>query len=114
MRSLYRTVSLAQERIVEWAGPLADLLNQLVTQALLEEKTTSSPNYLYVLFETIAQLLKLCKGTQVFLDIEKRLIGALNKTITDNMTDMNVYAFQIYSIFVANSTTASNDYIALT
>jgi hypothetical protein len=65
------------------------------------------------LFETTALLLKFTKGTQVFKEIEALLTPALNHTIIQNITDMNVYALQIYSLFVANSTSMESSYTGL-
>ena len=65
------------------------------------------------MFETTSLLLKFTKGTEVFKQIEALLIPSLNHTIVSNITDMNGYAFQIYSLFVANSTQIDASYSSL-
>jgi hypothetical protein len=55
-------------------------------------------------------LLKLTKGTEIFIKIEEKLTPALNNIIEKSIIDMNGYAFQIYSLFVANSTEMTQSY----
>ena len=45
--------------------------------------------------------------------VENILVNALNFIMEKNVTDMIGYAFQIYSLFVANSTELNNNYKVL-
>ena len=90
------------------------MLSSFIQNAALDE-SQSSPNYLYILFETAALTLKYLKDDQsVFDKVEEYLSMALNYVIEKNITDMISYAFQLYSLFVANSTTLKNTYQVLT
>ena len=46
--------------------------------------------------------------------VENALAPALNYIIEKNIADMIGYAFQIYALFVANSTSLSQNYKVLT
>ena len=102
MRSLYRTVQLAQGQILSFADTLGQILGSFINAAALDESTTS-PNYLYILFETTALTLRHLKGTAQFESVENQLIQSLGIIIERNISDMMSYAFQIFALFVANS-----------
>jgi hypothetical protein len=70
-----------------------------------KDEAQSSPNYLYILFETASLTLKFVKDDPVFDKVEESLSLGLNFVIEQNVADMIAYAFQIYSLFVANSKT---------
>lgn len=57
MRSLYRTVQLAQEHIVPFAETLGQVISAFIDAAARDE-AQSSPNYIYILFETAALTLR--------------------------------------------------------
>ena len=68
------------------------------------DEAQSSPNYIYILFETTALTLRHTKNIpQSFAQIESCLSSALNYIMEKNITDMIGYSFQIYALFVANS-----------
>jgi hypothetical protein len=48
------------------------------------------------------------------MHVENVISPALNYIMEKNITDMIGYAFQIYALFVANSTELSNNYKVLT
>jgi CAS/CSE protein, C-terminus len=81
---------------------LGQILSQFINAAALDEASTS-PNYLYILFETTALTLRHLKGTDAFSIVEGHLTNALALIIERNVTDMLSYAFQIFALFVANS-----------
>jgi hypothetical protein len=66
------------------------------------------------LFETAALTLRHLKGQpEVFQQVESILQSPLNYIISQNVTDMIGYAFQLYAIFVANSTSMQPVYQTL-
>ncbi len=67
------------------------------------DEATTSPNYLYILFETTALTLRHLKGTPAFDTVESLLIPSLGVIVERNISDMMSYAFQIFALFVANS-----------
>lgn len=77
--------------------------------AALDEASTS-PNYLYILFETTALTLRHLKGTEAFGIVEGHLGNSLALIIERNVTDMLSYAFQIFALFVANSQQLQSTY----
>jgi len=84
-------------------------------QFAAKDEAQSSPNYLYILFETAALTLKYVKDDyNVFSKVEESLSVGLNFVIESNITDMIAYAFQIYSLFVANSREMKPSYGLLT
>lgn len=114
VRSLYRTVQLAQDNLVGFAQTLGQVLAGFIDSAARDE-AQSSPNYIYILFETSALLLRHLKGEpEVFMQVEQFLAAALNYIMEKNVTDMIGYAFQIYALFVANSAAISPNYKVLT
>jgi len=79
------------------------VLSSFIDQAARDE-AQSSPNYIYILFETTALTLRHLKNhPEVFSLIESNLAPALNYIMQQNISDMIGYAFQIYALFVANS-----------
>lgn len=113
MRGLFRVVQLAQNHIQPFAQTLGQVLSQFISQAAKDE-AQSSPNYVYILFETTALTLRFLKhDNQAFEQVEASLTPSLNMIIQQNITDMNGYAFQIYSLFVANADTLKDNYTAL-
>lgn len=48
------------------------------------------------------------------MTLENYLAPSLNYIMEKNITDMISYAFQIYSLFIANSTEVTNNYKVLT
>jgi len=113
VRSLYRTVQLAQDNIVQFAEVLGQVIAAFIDAAARDE-AQSSPNYIYILFETAALTLRHLKGhPEVFAHVENILQSPLNFIITQNVTDMIAYAFQLYAIFVANSSTMQPVYKTL-
>jgi hypothetical protein len=50
----------------------------------------------------------------VFVTLENYLVPSLNYIMEKNITDMISYAFQIYSLFIANSTEVTDNYKVLT
>jgi len=99
--------------VVPFATTLGTVLSNFIEQAAKDE-SQSSPNYIYILFETVALTLRLIKGQhEVFIQVEQCLYGALNYIMEKNVTDMIGYSFQIYSLFVANSTAIVNNYKTL-
>ena len=110
MRALYRTVQLAQNMIAPFAQTMGSVLASFLEGAARDEKQ-SSPNYIYILFETTALTMRHLKGTpEYFQVVEDMLIPPLNLIISTNVTDMIGYAFQIYALFVANSVAMSSNY----
>ena len=67
------------------------------------DEATTSPNYLYILFETTALTLRHLKGTPAFDTVESLLIPSLGVNVERNFSDMMSYAFQFFALFVANS-----------
>lgn len=58
-----------------------------------KDESQSSPNYLYILFETAALTLKYVKDSAVFDKVEAQLKVGLDFVIQQNVTDMIAYAF---------------------
>lgn len=82
--------------------------------AAARDEAQSSPNYIYILFETAALTLRNLKGhPEAFHVVEEILKLPLNYIFVNTVTDMIGYAFQIYAIFVANSTTLLEEYKTL-
>ena len=87
---------------MQFAEILGQILASFISAAALDEATTS-PNYLYILFETTALTLRHLKGTPAFDTVEAQLIPSLGIIVERNISDMMSYAFQIFALFVANS-----------
>ena len=67
------------------------------------------------MFETTALTLRHIKShPEAFVGVENYLSGAMNYIMEKNLTDMIGYAFQLYALFVANSTTLQDNYRMLT
>ena len=82
VRSLYRTVQLAQDNIVQFAEVLGQVIAAFIDAAARDE-AQSSPNYIYILFETAALTLRHLKGhPEVFAHVENILQSPLNFIIT--------------------------------
>ena len=82
--------------------------------AAARDEAQSSPNYIYILFETAALTLRNLRGNpEIFNHVENILQNPLNYIIMQNVTDMIGYAFQLYAIFVANSATMNPVYKTL-
>jgi CAS/CSE protein, C-terminus len=114
VRSLYRTVQLAQDNILPFAETLGGVLQQFIDGAARDE-SQSSPNYMYILFETAALTLRHVKqNPEVFAQVEGYLGSALNFIIEKNIQDMIGYAFQLYALFVANSQSLNPNYKVIT
>ena len=98
-------------------GPFAETLGQVLSSFIdmaARDEAQSSPNYIYILFETTALTLRHLRGhPQLFATVENCLGNALNFIMQQNVTDMIGYAFQIYSLFVANSTQMQPNYRVL-
>ena len=94
---------------MNFADTLGQILGSFINAAALDESTTS-PNYLYILFETTALTLRHLKGTAQFDSVENQLIQSLGIIIERNISDMMSYAFQIFALFVANSQQLSQIY----
>jgi hypothetical protein len=77
IRSLYRTVSLAQGRLAEYGETLGSVLKTFILEAA-KDQSQSSPNYLYILFETTALTLRYLKDNKpVFAQVEAALLDSL-------------------------------------
>lgn len=97
--------------------PFAETLGQVLSSFIdsaARDEAQSSPNYLYILFETTALTLRHVRHSpEVFAQVERQLCGALNYVISQNVQDMVGYAFQIYALFVANSSSLQQNYTAI-
>ena len=97
--------------------PFAETLGQVLSafiDAAARDEAQSSPNYIYILFETTALTLRHLKNhPQLFIQVEACLGPALNYIMEKNVSDMIGYAFQIYALFVANSQGLSPNYKVL-
>lgn len=70
MRSLYRTVQLAQDNVAACADSLGQVLATFIDAAARDE-AQSSPNYIYILFETAALTLRHLKSQgELFAHVE--------------------------------------------
>lgn len=113
VRSLYRTVQLAQDNILPFAETMGQVVSAFIDQAAKDE-AQSSPNYIYILFETAALTLRHLKGhPQAFQMVENYLSPTLNYIMEKNITDMIGFAFQLYALFVAASTEITQNYRVL-
>lgn len=110
---MYRTVQLAQDNILPFAETMGQVLNAFIDQAAKDE-AQSSPNYIYILFETAALTLRHLKGhPEAFSMVENYLIGPINYIMEKNVTDMIGFSFQLYALFVANSSQLAPNYKVL-
>jgi hypothetical protein len=76
-----------------YADTMGDVFSTFINQAVQDESTTS-PNYTYILFESIALSLKLMKhNTQAFQTVENKIIGPLLQIIERNLTDLTSFSF---------------------
>jgi hypothetical protein len=79
--------------------------------ASARDEAQSSPNYIYILFEVAALTLRHTRTQpEVFAHVEACLTPALNYIMQQNVADMIGYAFQLYALFVANSSAISPVY----
>lgn len=93
---------------------LGQIFNQFILAAAKDE-AQSSPNYLYILFETTALTLRYLKSNpESFQQAEICLQESLHLIIQTNVTDMISYAFQIYALFIANSQECKENFKAIT
>ncbi len=81
---------------------------------MAKDEKTSSPNFVYILFEASALTLTFVKDNrEAFAAVEEQLTPALNYIIQNNLTDLSCYAFQLYATFVASSSQLKENYSIL-
>jgi hypothetical protein len=83
---------LSHNNIAPFAETLGSVLSAFINNAASDE-SQSSPNYIYILFETTALTLRYVKNEPIFLTVEQLLTPVLNYIMEKNITDMIGYAF---------------------
>ena len=92
---------------------MGQVLSAFIDQAAKDE-AQSSPNYIYILFETAALTLRHLKGhPEAFRMVEGCLAPPLNYIMEKNVIDMIGFAFQLYALFVAASQAITQNYRVL-
>ena len=103
IRTLYRTIQIAKHKIVNFSEQLGQVLSKFI-QDIANDQGDQSPNYVYILFETTALVLRNIAGNQEqMMKVQELLTPSLNFIVQNHNTELIGYAFQIYALFVASS-----------